>query len=1173
MNDSTASMVASATTTSDDAYSSVSNNLLEDVTSALIRARLDTQGEFAPRLIANTHGGTMIDAIKEELTQSDSFDMSVAFISPGTVYTLFQDMLDASRKHTRATVIISVSSISHNPTAAKPVGRIITSTKSYFNRPEAFRLLLHLQEVTDVEVRVWGEDADANTTRAHNFHPKGYIFTRHVTDGQPYVNLYVGSSNLTDAALSNQREWNLRVSSLEEGDLINQVRSELDEQIANSMPLTKEWITRYERDYNEQHQTIIERYEKEFKKPAAPLKEILEQIERDKAAPIKPNAMQREALANLAKLREEGERRAIIISATGTGKTILSALDAKAMKPSRLLYVTDRSQILQQAMKSYQRVLDCGNDELGLLDGTNKQSDRKYVFATRSTLAKDETLAQFAPDEFDYVLIDEVHHAGADSYRRIIDHFSDARFMLGMTATPERTDGINIFELFDYNVAYEIRLQQALDENMLCPFHYYGVAEYVGTQAAEITDMEGNVRATVDKALRVGDEWQGSAEAAQLKHEVSKMTTLDELTSRDRVRYIIDTLQKYPSSYPHTIGLVFCSRQEEAHKLSRMFNEQWNQQAERKYRTVAVTSKDEQGRPIGQKQLAEQRANAVERLEHGELDYIFTVDLFNEGIDIPTLNQVVMLRNTESSIVFTQQLGRGLRKAPHKDGLVVIDFIGNYANNYLIPVALYGNGGSSEVGRRNLQRGTIGLSSISFDEIARERVLASLDAANWSEMAKLNKEYENLRFRLGRIPMLVDFYAHDPSMPYTVASKKGDYLAFILPCKQRLASKGSSKDASPIAPNKQDGSRNPSVSRSALARTSPEDFDVVTNEGHSILKMLTSVLLRGLRPHELVMLDELCGFGFGIGESTEGLAGGAGTIPGTWNVPNDLEHGVPAATLADAIATRFPDADLSPMQFESALLVLNYEFFTKTSLKSFGTIPLIDIVDGQDGDTGKRYVRLSPRFAAMLRGNPTFRDFLADTVRVGLFNCRDLFAKARKQQRRFDRSFLMEQRYSYVDIMRLCGWKDEMPPQSVGGYKLDEDTGSMPIIVKYASSQYEDEFLGPQEMRWFSKNGASLKSPAFQWLRKASGNGRWEDTHFVPLFVMRQEDAEITKKKNGETPYYYYVGHVAEVQHPTPTEKPTADGSETVKAVVSTLRLARPLDPELYRHLTGRHMA
>ena len=209
--------------------------------------------------------------------------------------------------------------------------------------------------------------------------------------------------------------------------------------------------------------------------------------------------------------------------------------------------------------------------------------------------------------------------------------------------------------------------------------------------------------------------------------------------------------------------LVFCSRREEAKRLSNLFNRQINQQTERPYRTKAITGENSQT----------ERDEAVEQLERGDLDYIFTVDLFNEGVDIPHVNQIVMLRQTKSSIIFTQQLGRGLRKASGKDCVVVIDFIGNYTNNYLIPIALYGNTGDRDVARKNLQRETIGISSISFDKISRERVLASLDTADLSNMKLLSRQYQQMRYELGRIPIWREIHCVRCDAPVRMGCRAG----------------------------------------------------------------------------------------------------------------------------------------------------------------------------------------------------------------------------------------------------------------------------------------------------------------------------------------------------------------------------------------------------------------
>ena len=286
----------------------------------------------------------------------------------------------------------------------------------------------------------------------------------------------------------------------------------------------------------------------------------------------------------------------------------------------------------------------------------------------------------------------------------------------------------------------------------------------------------------------------------------------------------------------------------------------------------------------------------MNRLEAGELDYIFTVDKFNEGIDIPAINQIVMLRNTESSIVFTQQLGRGLRKFPHKTCVTVIDFIGNYANNYLIPVALYGNAGDSDIVRKNLQREAVGLSSISFDEISRKQVLKSLDTASWSDKKMLREQYSVMRNELGRIPMLTDVYRHDPSMVMTMAQKNSSYFDFA-------------REAETVLSDEERGS--------GFAHT----LLPVDAQGEQWLKMATEILLVAIRPQELVVLDEL------LTSCNKGVYSPISVL-----------------RLKEAVATRFPASYHTDAQFESALRVLIGHSSTRLPRSPMGNVRLSSVV-------------------------------------------------------------------------------------------------------------------------------------------------------------------------------------------------------------------------------------
>lgn len=279
-----------------------------------------------------------------------------------------------------------------------------------------------------------------------------------------------------------------------------------------------------------------------------------------------------------------------------------------------MLFLVHREQILRDAIQDYRKILGGKEEDYGILSGNSKNVDAKYLFATVQTMNRDLYLKTFEKDHFDYVLIDEVHKAGANTYLKIINYFTP-QFLLGMTATPERTDRFNIYELFDYNIAYEIRLQEALEEEMLCSFHYFGVSDY---------ERDGEI--------------------------IDDTTKLRTLVSSERVKHIIEKIHYYGYSGKALRGLMFCSSKEEVYQLSIALNYKG-------FRTIGLT---------GDNSL-EDREKAIKQLTDGEIDYILTVDIFNEGIDIPCINQIVMLRQTQSSIIFIQQLGRGFVRTLQKN--------------------------------------------------------------------------------------------------------------------------------------------------------------------------------------------------------------------------------------------------------------------------------------------------------------------------------------------------------------------------------------------------------------------------------------------------------------------------------------------------------------------------
>lgn len=332
---------------------------------------------------------------------------------------------------------------------------------------------------------------------------------------------------------------------------------------------------------------------------------------------------------------------------------------------------------------------------------------------------------------------DECHHAGAESYQKIMRYFKP-KFWLGMTASPD-TNQYDIYSIFNHHIAYEIRLQQALEEDLLCPFHYFG-----------ITDLEIN-----------GEVFDDSAGVKNFSN----------LISDARVDYVIEKANYYGFSGDRVKGLIFCSRKDEAKELSKKFNE-------RGLRTEVLTGEDNQ----------ERRENVIARLTDDEemdnqLDYIFTVDIFNEGVDIPEINQVIMLRPTQSPVVFVQQLGRGLRKCEGKEYVVVLDFIGNYMNNFMIPIALSGDRSyNKDAMRRYIREGARvipGSSTIHFDEISKKRIYASIDAARTNDMRLLKESYKTLKYKLGRIPTIQDFKKFGSVDVTKIFEKCGSYHNFL----------------------------------------------------------------------------------------------------------------------------------------------------------------------------------------------------------------------------------------------------------------------------------------------------------------------------------------------------------------------------------------------------------
>ena len=727
-------------------------------TTAFIDASYKSNAAYKPSFISNDHtnGVKVMTTIEDELRKCESFVFSVAFITLGGITPLLQTLKELEEKGIP--------------------GKVLTTDYNNFTDPKA---LDKLAELKNIELRMYREEAvpfeayetadgekTAVDTERIGFHTKGYIFKN---DGT--FTILIGSSNMTQKALSVNKEWNTKVISTAEGEMYQTVSGAFDK-LWNDRSHTRtyeEFIDEYRTKYE-----TIKRQRKIALEAAKNAVEVdanssegnsqnkgvisLEQYR------LKPNSMQVDFINNLSKLVDEGEDKALLISATGTGKTYASAFgvrDAlnKIGANERVLFVVHREQIAKQAMKSYKMVF--GNTrKFGLLSGNNKDMEADFLFATMQMMAKEEIRLEFKKNHFQTIIIDEAHRTGAGSYQKIMDYF-EPKFWLGMTASPERTDSFDVFSIFDHNIALEIRLQQAMEEDLLCPFHYFGITD-LNIDGEEIDEETG-------------------------------LRNFNRLVSDVRVDYIIQQIKYYGYSGDRVKGLIFCSSRNEAEKLSELFNE-------RGYKTTALTGSDSQ----------EEREKAIELLtknvdineiatesqkskldvingtgaSEDYLDYIFTVDIFNEGVDIPEINQVVMLRPTESPIVFVQQLGRGLRNATDKEFVVILDFIGNYKNNFMIPIALSGDRTYNKDNiRRYVAEGEKvipGASTIHFDEISRKRIYAAIDTANFSDLKLIKENYKNLKNKIGRIPSLMDFDRYgEMDVLRIFDSKLGSYYKFL----------------------------------------------------------------------------------------------------------------------------------------------------------------------------------------------------------------------------------------------------------------------------------------------------------------------------------------------------------------------------------------------------------
>ncbi len=635
----------------------------------------------------------LLPHILDALASSTEVDIVVSFVMRSGVDRVFQHLQDLLDRGGRL--------------------RVLTGDYLGITEPDALAKLLDLQG--DVALRVFETGQRLGMTAppsVRSFHPKAYMF-----QGPAGGSAFVGSSNLSITALSSAVEWNYRVVSMADRAGFEEVSRAFDALWAHpaNKPLTADWIGAYRAVRPERPARVPIDVDLEPESPAA--------------VPV-PNAIQAKALQALEETRAAGNKAGLVVLATGLGKTWLAAFDCTRPEFRRVLFVAHREEILEQARRTFRAIRPSAT--LGHYTGERKDERADVLFASIQTLGRVEHLRRFSASDFDYIVIDEFHHAAAASYKKLIAYFEPA-FLLGLTATPERTDGGDLLTLCQQNLVFRCDVGEGIRQELLSPFRYFGVPDDV-----DYTNIPWRNARFEEEALTAAVATQRRAQNA-----------LDQLRARGGRR---------------TMG--FCVSQQHAEFMAGFFEKHG-------LRAVAVHSGP----------TSSPRALSLERLNDGELDIIFAVDVFNEGVDLPNLDTVLMLRPTESRILFLQQLGRGLRRAPGKERLTVIDYIGNHRTFLLKPQTLFGlGGGDREVLRliERLRNGTQELPpgcEVTYDLEAIDLLRALLRTPAGQSEA-LARHYEDFKSIHGVRPSAVEVY-QDGYNPRAVRQTDRAWLRFV----------------------------------------------------------------------------------------------------------------------------------------------------------------------------------------------------------------------------------------------------------------------------------------------------------------------------------------------------------------------------------------------------------
>lgn len=603
--------------------------------------------------LTNYSDTSFLERIKDNLKRCKSFSFSVSFIKKAGLIFIERELEEALERGVK--------------------GKIITSTYQNFTDIASLNVFMDwTRKYSNFECRL-----DFECFGENGFHSKGYLF-----EYDDSIEIIVGSSNITRFALLKNIEWNISLISKESIEAYRDALEEFDYLWNKTLPLDDKLIDLYRLrlDY------ALEKWDMDYINPDS--------------MSINPNSMQRRALKEIRRYRDTGVNKALVISATGSGKTYLAAFDARNYGAKRLLYAVHRDMILKEARDTYKNVFGAERT-YGLYTGSSSDLGCDFIFASTAMLSRH--LNEFDPKEFDYIVYDEVHHIVADSGQRIFDYFKP-EFMLGLTATPERMDNKDIFGLFDQNIPFELRLRDAILNDLVVPFHYYGIR----TQLADYKDQD-------------------------------RMVVAKEIARQENVDFISSQIEKHRLPNEKLKCLAFCTNIQHCKLMAEEFREVG-------YNAIPLTGVNDLG----------ERIKAFKDLQDNTnpLEIICAVDILNEGIDIPQVNMVLFLRPTESQTVFIQQLGRGLRKYPGKEYVTVLDFIGNnYERSVQIALALGTLGKTAYTEKAYLKAlirtdfATIGIPGvvINIDDLSKEEIIHFIDNTNFNRSNYLKKDYENFK--------------------------------------------------------------------------------------------------------------------------------------------------------------------------------------------------------------------------------------------------------------------------------------------------------------------------------------------------------------------------------------------------------------------------------------------